>query len=228
MVDFSREINLIGQENFEKLKKAKIAVVGVGGVGGYAVEALVRMGVGELRIYDGDTISSSNINRQIIATKDNIGKSKVEEFKKRCSSINPNCKIIAVNQFIDKFNVSDFNFKEVDFVIDAIDNMTAKVALIKECNLLGVEIISCMGTGNKLNPTDFEVTDIYKTSVCPVAKIMRKLCRENGIKSLKVVYSKEEPIESREGRIPASISFVPPIAGIILASEAYKHVISKS
>ena len=227
MVDFSREINLIGQENFDKLAKAKVAVVGVGGVGGYCVEALVRMGVGEIRIFDGDTISSSNVNRQIIATTKNIGNSKVEEFKDRCQNINPNCKVIAENVFVNKDNVSLLKFEEIDFVIDAIDNITAKIALIKYCQDSGVEIISCMGTGNKLDPTRFEVTDIYKTSVCPVAKIIRKLCRENEIKQLKVVYSKEEPIINCEGRVPSSISFVPPVAGLILVSEAYKYLIKK-
>ncbi len=228
MVDFSREINLIGQENFQKLKNAKIAVVGVGGVGGYCVEGLVRMGVGEIYLFDGDTISLSNINRQIIATQENVGKSKVEEFKKRCLSINPQCKVFAFNEFINKDNVGNFNFNQLDFVIDAIDNITAKIALVKECQSNGVEIISCMGTGKKLNPMGFEVADIFKTSVCPVAKIMRKLCRENGIEKLNVVYSKEEPKLTEGGRIPASISFVPPIAGFILVSQAVNYIINRS
>ncbi len=222
MADFSREINLIGEEKFLKLQKSKVAVIGVGGVGGYCVEALCRMGVGELRLYDGDIVSPSNINRQIIATNSSIGKSKVEEFKKRCNEINPECKVVANHIFITKDNVCSLLLEKVDFVVDAIDNITAKISIIKECQRLGVEIISCMGTGNKINPMAFEVADIYKTSVCPLAKIMRKLCRENEINALKVLYSKEEPIVSGKGRIPASISFVPSVAGFMLASEVFK------
>ena len=183
------------------------------------------MGVGELRLYDGDVVSPSNVNRQIIATNNSIGKSKVEEFKKRCYDINPDCTVQANHVFITKENIDTLRLGEVDFVIDAIDNITAKIAIIKECQNNGVEIISCMGTGNKLNPKRFEVADIYKTSVCPLAKVMRKLCRENNIESLKVVYSKEEPLLKGEGRIPASISFVPPVAGFILAEQAYKSLI---
>lgn len=225
MADFSREINLIGEENFKKLNSSKVAVIGVGGVGGYCVEALCRMGVGEIWIFDGDEVSPSNINRQIIATENTIGKSKVQEFEKRCREINANCKIVAKHIFITKENVSELNLKELDYVIDAIDNITAKIAIIKECQTHGVQIISCMGTGNKLDPTAFEVSDIYKTSVCPLARVMRKLCKENDIKNLKVVYSKEEPKINYEDRIPASISFVPPVAGFILVSEVFKGLI---
>lgn len=224
MADFSREINLIGEENFYKLKNSKVAVIGVGGVGGYALEALCRMGVGQINIFDGDVVSASNINRQIIATSSTIGKSKVDEFKKRCLDINPECNVVANQIFITKENVSSLGVDQFDFVIDAIDNITAKIAIIKECQTFGVEVISCMGTGNKLDPTKFEIADIYKTSVCPLAKVIRKLARENQLKPFKVLYSKEEPI-CRGERVPASISFVPPVAGFLLAKEAYESLI---
>ena len=223
MVDFSREINLIGQENFDKITNCKVAVFGVGGVGGYIVEALVRLGVGEISIFDYDVISPSNINRQILATQNDMGKYKVDVCKFRCESINPNCKINAYKFNLTKNNINDLNLLQYNFVFDAIDTITSKVALIKECKNLNVEIISCMGTGNKLNPNGFVVEDIYKTSVCPLAKVMRKLLKEENISSLKVVYSKELPVKVGE-RTPASISFVPPVAAFLMVGEFYNYI----
>lgn len=224
MVDFSREINLIGQEKFEKIANSKVAVFGVGGVGGYVVEALVRMGVGEISIFDNDVISPSNVNRQIIANVNTIGKDKVSVCKERCLLINPNCKINEYKTFVGKDNVNELALDSYNYVFDAIDTITSKVALIKKCKELGVQIISCMGTGNKLNPNTFVVEDIYKTSVCPLAKVMRKLLKDEGITSLKVVYSKEQPVKVGE-RIPASISFVPPVAGFLMVSEFFNYII---
>lgn len=223
MVDFSREINLIGQENFDKITNCKVAVFGVGGVGGYVVEALVRLGVGEISIFDYDVISPSNINRQILATQNDMGKYKVDVCKFRCESINPNCKINAYKFNLTKNNINDLNLLQYNFVFDAIDTITSKVALIKDCKNLNVEIISCMGTGNKLNPNGFVVEDIYKTSVCPLAKVMRKLLKEENISSLKVVYSKELPVKVGE-RTPASISFVPPVAAFLMVGEFYNYI----
>ena len=220
---FSREINLIGQDNFNKLKNSKVAVFGIGGVGSYIVEALVRLGVGEIWLFDSDVVEQSNINRQLIATTETIGKDKVEVAKNRALSINPNCKIIAQKTFICQENLASFGIEKLDYVFDAIDTITSKISLIEFCKNNDVEIISCMGTGNKLDPTLFKVDDIYKTSVCPLAKVMRKLLKEKNINSLKVVYSQEMPIKNGD-RTPASISFVPSVAGLIMVSEFYKFV----
>lgn len=236
---FIRTGLLIGESGLEKLKNAHVAVFGLGGVGGYAVEALVRGGIGALDIIDCDIVSPSNINRQIYALQSTIGHAKTEAAEKRILDINPDIKLRAFNMFFLPETADKINFKDYDYVIDAIDTVTAKFEIVKRAEEAGVPVICSMGTGNKLNPSMFEVADIYKTSVCPLAKVMRKLCRDNGIKRLKVVYSKEQPIkaeapaQSELGAVlhkrhtPGSISFVPPVAGFILAGEVIKDILEK-
>ncbi len=219
-----RTESLIGKESVEKLTNSKIIIYGIGGVGSFAVEALARAGVGHLILVDIDTISISNINRQIHSTIKTIGKSKVETMKNRVLEINPDLKV-------EIYNPKDMNIQEenlidnkCDYVIDAVDTISTKIKIIQKANDLGVPIISAMGTGNKLDPTKFEVSDIYKTSVCPLAKVMRKELKKAGIKNLKVVYSKEEP--KLRGKIPASISFMPSVCGLIMAGEVIKDIIN--
>ena len=226
---FSRTELLIGKDGIEKLQNSKIAVFGIGGVGSYVVEGLVRASIGSFILVDNDTVSLSNLNRQIIATKETVGKSKVEVAKDRILSINPEAKVEIYNEFFmpDSPEIID---NSVDYIIDAIDTVTAKIELIVRANKLNIPIISCMGTGNKVDPTKFEITDIYKTSVCPLAKVMRKELKNRGIKKLKVLYSKEEPIKinNDEGkRVPGSISFVPSVAGLIIAGEVIKDIIKQ-
>lgn len=222
---FSRTENLIGNASLEKLKNARIAVFGIGGVGGYVVEALARAGVFNIDIIDNDTVSITNINRQIIATHSSIGKQKTDVMKARVLDINPQANVNVFNTFFLPENSNDFDFSVYDYIIDAVDTVTAKIELIMKANNSNVPIISSMGTGNKLDPTVFEVSDIYKTSVCPLAKVMRYELKKRGIKKLKVVYSKEQPIKNNNDRIPASISFVPPTAGLIIASEVIKDIL---
>lgn len=230
--EFSRTAMLIGEENLKKLSACRVAVFGIGGVGGYVVEALARSGVGELDLIDSDTVNISNINRQIIATHDTLGKSKVDAAKERVMNINPDAKVSAHNTFYLPENSSEFDFKKYDYIVDAVDTVTAKIEIIVNAKKAGTPVISCMGTGNKLDPTLFEVSDIYKTSVCPLARVMRRELKQRGIDSLKVVYSKEEPIkseitDSETGKnIPASISFVPSVAGLIIAGEVIKDLIA--
>lgn len=219
-----RTESLIGKESVEKLTNSKIIIYGIGGVGSFAVEALARAGVGHLILVDIDTISISNINRQIHSNIKTIGKSKVETMKNRVLEINPDLKV-------EIYNPKDMNIQEenlidnkCDYVIDAVDTISTKIKIIQKANDLGVPIISAMGTGNKLDPTKFEVSDIYKTSVCPLAKVMRKELKKAGIKKLKVVYSKEEP--KLRGKIPASISFMPSVCGLIMAGEVIKDIIN--
>ena len=222
----SRTELLIGKENIQKLSKAKIIVYGIGGVGSFTVEGLVRAGVENIILVDNDVISPSNLNRQIHATISNIGKLKVECMKERILSINPK-----VN--VETYIPQDIEHGEeiliddsINYVVDAVDTITTKLKLIQRAKEEQVPIISCMGTGNKLNPTKFEITDIYKTSVCPLAKVMRKELKKRGIQNLKVLYSKEEPIKHEmESRTPASISFVPSVAGMIIAGEVIKDII---
>ena len=222
----SRTELLIGKENIQKLSKAKIIVYGIGGVGSFTVEGLVRAGVENIILVDNDVISPSNLNRQIHATISNIGKLKVECMKERILSINPK---INVETYIpqdiehgEEILIDD----SIDYVVDAVDTITTKLKLIQRAKEKQIPIISCMGTGNKLDPTKFEITDIYKTSVCPLAKVMRKELKKRGIKNLKVLYSKEEPIKHEmESRTPASISFVPSVAGMIIAGEVIKDII---
>ena len=229
---------LLGKDAVEKLKNSRVAIFGIGGVGGYALEALVRAGIGEIDIIDSDDVAVSNINRQILATTKTVGQKKVDVAEARAKEINPDIKINKYPIFYLPETADTFDFANYDYIIDAIDTVSGKMELIKRANEIGTPIICSMGTGNKLDPSAFEVADIYKTSVCPLAKVMRGLCKKAGIKHLKVVYSKELPltpheIESAEkkgtlGRTsPASCSFVPPVAGFILAGEVVKDLISK-
>jgi tRNA A37 threonylcarbamoyladenosine dehydratase len=223
---FIRTENLIGKENLDKLKNSHIAIFGIGGVGGYVTEALVRAGVGKIDIIDNDTISESNINRQIIATTKSVGKFKVDVMKERILEINPNVQVNAFNILYLPNTANQFDFTKYDYIIDAVDNVTAKIELVIRANNSNVPIISSMGTGNKLDPTAFEISDIYKTEVCPLAKVMRLELKKRGVKKLKVIYSKEKPITNQ--RPPASISFVPSAAGLIIASEVVKDIIKES
>lgn len=228
---FSRTELLLGEKALEKLEKSRVAVFGVGGVGGYCVEALVRSGLGHIDIIDNDTVSLSNINRQIIATVDTVGRKKVEVAKERILSINPDIEVNTFDTFFLPENADEFDFKGYDYIIDAIDTVSAKIALVEKANEFNIPIISSMGAGNKLNPEMFEITDIYKTSVCPLARVLRGELKKRGIKKLKVVYSKEKalkPLKSDEKtakrQIPGSISFVPSTVGLIIAGEVIKDI----
>lgn len=233
--EFSRTALLLGDEAIEKLKKARVAVFGVGGVGGYTVEALARSGVGAIDLIDNDRVSLSNINRQIIATHSTIGQLKVEVAKERVLDINPNCEVKTYPVLYMPETADRFDFSQYDYVVDAIDTVTGKIELVMRAQEKGTPIISSMGAGNKLDPTAFEVADIYKTSVCPLAKVMRRELKKRGVKKLKVVYSKEEAItpvgeieEDMQGRrsIPGSIAFVPSVAGLIIGGEVVKDIVS--
>ena len=241
---FSRTEILLGKAALNKLNNSRVAVFGLGGVGGYAVEILARSGVGALDLIDNDVISLSNINRQILATEKTVGRFKTDVAKERILEINPDCKVTTYNTFFLADTKGLFDFKNYDYVVDAIDTITGKKEIILSAKEAGVPVISSMGTGNKLDPTAFKVADIYKTSVCPLAKVMRGICRKNGIEKLKVVYSQEKPVKpSGEAKeklrgdlqedkkdlrkdVPASVSFTPAAAGIILASEVIKDLIS--
>lgn len=220
---FSRTELLIGKESIEKLNKSKVAVFGIGGVGSYVVEGLARAGVGSFILVDKDEVDITNINRQIIATTKTVGRPKVEVAKERILEINPEARVEIYQEFFlpETKGILD---ESIDYIVDAVDTVTAKIELIVRANKLNIPIISSMGTGNKLDPSKFEVTDIYKTSVCPLAKVMRKELKIRGIKKLKVVYSKEEPIKQEERGVPASISFVPSVAGLIIAGEVIKNL----
>ena len=223
---FSREERLIGKENLEKLNKSKVAVFGIGGVGSFVVEGLARAGIGKFLLVDNDTVDITNINRQIHANITTIGKNKVDVMKERILNINPQAEVdISTEFFMPGSKLVD---NSLDYIVDAIDTVTGKIELVCRANELNIPIISAMGTGNKLDPTKFEVADIYKTSVCPLAKVMRKELRARGIEKLKVVYSKEEPIKPNDGdyKTPASISFVPSVAGLIIAGEVIKDIIN--
>lgn len=215
-----RTEQLLGCEGVERLRRARVAVFGVGGVGGYVVEALARCGVGALDLIDADTVASSNINRQIIAAVSTLGKAKVEAARDRVLDINPDCLVNIHKVFYLPETADCFDFKEYDYVVDAIDTVTGKLMLVMQAKAAGTPIISSMGTGNKLDPTAFRVADIYETRVCPLAKVMRRELRKRGIESLKVVYSEEEPLG--RGNIPGSVSFVPSAAGLIMAGEVCK------
>lgn len=231
---FSRTEILIGAENLKRLKDSRVAVFGVGGVGGHLIEALARCGVGNIDIFDGDTVSETNINRQTVAFTNTIGLPKVDIMKDRIKLINPDATVNAYNLFYTKDNSNQFDFTQYDYIADAIDMVSAKLEIIQRAFELNIPVISSMGTGNKLNPTMLEVADIYETSVCPLARVMRRELKKRGVSKLKVVYSKEEPITPRvspekltEGKhqIPGSVSFVPSVAGIIIASEIIKDLI---
>ncbi len=221
---YTRTAALLGETAIEKLKKARVAVFGVGGVGTYAVEALSRAGVGELHLIDNDVFTESNLNRQLYATHDTIGKNKVDIARNRVLSINPECNVITHKMFYLPETADQIDLSQFDYIIDAIDTVSAKIELVLRATRSGVKIISCMGTGNKLCPEMLEVSDIYKTSVCPLAKVMRTRLKKEGIKKLKVIYSKEEPIKNDNGVI-ASVPFVPSVAGLIIAGEVVKELI---
>ncbi len=224
--EFSRTENLIGANALEKLKKCHIAVFGVGGVGGFVVEALARAGVGAIDLIDSDCVDITNLNRQIIALHSTIGKQKVAVMRDRVLDINPNATVNIFPMLFLPENSDRFDFSKYDYVVDAVDNVTAKIELVMKCQEANTPIIASMGTGNKLDPTKFEISDIYKTSVCPLAKVMRYELKKREIKKLKVLYSKENPIKTPD-RTPASISFVPSAAGLIIAGEVIKDIIKK-
>lgn len=220
-----RTAYLIGAEGVERLAGKHVALFGVGGVGGYVAEALGRAGVGTLTLVDKDTVSVSNLNRQIVATYETVGLPKTEVMAKRLYSINPDIKIECRECFFLPDTADTFDFTAYDYVVDAVDTVTAKLELVKRAKEAKVPIISCMGTGNKLDPTRFEITDITKTTVCPLAKVMRRELKKRGITKLKVLYSKEEPIKHQAGAVPGSISFVPSVAGLIIAGEVIKDLL---
>lgn len=225
---FSRTRMLLGAEAMEKLNNAKVCVLGLGGVGGYVVEALARSGIGEIHIVDNDSVSVSNINRQIIATEKTVGMPKTELICERVKSICSETKVVCYSMFYLP-GESEIDFSQFDYVVDAIDTVSAKIDIAVKCERLGVPLISSMGTGNKLDPTAFRVADIYKTKVCPLARVMRYELKKRNVKHLKVVYSEEVPrekVETKDGdRAPASVAFVPPVAGFVIASEVVKDLI---
>jgi tRNA A37 threonylcarbamoyladenosine dehydratase len=247
LTQFSRTELLLGKEGMEKLQAARVAVFGIGGVGGYTVEALARSGVGALDIIDDDKVCLTNLNRQIIATRKTVGQYKVDVAEERILDINPKAVVRKYKTFYMPETAGQFDFKQYDYVVDAIDTVTGKVALVVQANEAGVPIISCMGAGNKLDPTAFEVADIYKTSMCPLAKVMRYELRRLGIPALKVVYSKEPPMKPNDDMeiscrvnyicppgterkctdrrsVPGSNAFVPSVAGLIIAAEVVKDI----
>jgi len=228
--EFSRTELLLGKDGLKKLNNSRVAVFGIGGVGGFATEALARSGIGALDLIDNDTVSESNINRQIIALKNTVGRYKTEVMKERISLINSDCKVTEHRLFFLGTPPNMLDFSQFDYVLDAIDTVTGKLAIIENAKRAGVPVISCMGAGNKLDPTAFEVADISKTSVCPLAKVMRRELKKRGIEGVKVVYSKEEPAsrkapsEKGEERTPGSVAFVPSVAGLIAAGEIIKDL----
>lgn len=222
MNPWERTQKLIGTEALNTLKSAKVAVFGIGGVGGFAAEAFARCGIGKIDLIDHDNVSITNINRQIIATHETIGQPKVDVMKKRILSINPQADVGAFAEFYLPDSDFKLDFSQYDYIVDAVDTVTAKIGIIMKCKEVGTPVISSMGTGNKINPALFEITDIYKTKVCPLARVMRKELKKRGIESLKVVYSPEEVFVTE--RMPASISFVPPVAGLLMAGEVVRDI----
>lgn len=226
---FERTALLLGKASVERLARKRVAVFGVGGVGGFVCEGLVRAGIGAIDIVDKDTVALSNINRQLIALHSTVGKNKVDVLEERLKDINKDLIIKKYKCFFLPETSDTFDFREYDYVVDAIDTVTGKIELILKAKEAGVPIISAMGAGNKLDPTAFQVSDIYKTSVCPLARVMRRELKRRGVEKLKVVYSKEEPIkpqfEEGEEVVPGSVSFVPPALGLIIAGEIVKDLI---
>lgn len=237
---FTRTAMLLGEDALQTLAEKRVAVFGVGGVGGYVVEALVRCGIGAIDLIDNDVVSESNLNRQIIATRSSIGQYKTHVMEARIRDINPDCQVRVHNCFYLPETAEQFDFTRYDYVVDAIDTVTGKIQLILQAKEAGVPIISSMGTGNKLNPMDLEIADIYKTSVCPLAKVMRRELKKRGVQSLKVLYSREEPIKPKSvsgesertdnvrRATPGSVAFVPGAAGLIIASEVIKDLVKVS
>ena len=247
---FSRTELLIGKEGIEKLKDSKVAVFGIGGVGSFVVEGLVRTGVENFVLIDDDKVCLTNLNRQIIATRKTIGKYKVDAMKERILDINPNANVETHQEFYMPNSESNIINNELSYVVDCVDTVTAKLEIITQCKKLNIPVISAMGTGNKLDPSRFEITDIYNTNICPLAKVMRKELRKRNIDSLKVIYSEEEPIKPDEtlecscktncicppgtkrkcaerNQVPGSISFVPSVAGLMIAGEVVKDIINQ-
>ena len=233
---FSRTERLLGKENMEKLAAARVCIFGIGGVGGYVAEALARSGVGHLELVDNDVICLSNLNRQIIATHETLGRYKVDVMKERILSINPTAEVTVYKCFYLPETRAQFDFTNYDYVVDAIDTVAGKIALVLQAEESGTPVISSMGAGNKLDPAAFQVADIYQTSVCPLAKVMRRELKRRGVKKLKVVYSKEQPVavqndeesllSSPRRSIPGSIAFVPSVAGLIIAGEVVKDLVN--
>ena len=224
---YKRTDMLIGEDNRKKLGFAHIAVFGVGGVGSYVCEALARAGVGAITLIDGDTVQESNINRQLIALHSTVGLDKVEVMKTRIFDINPDIKVLTKKVFYCEENADTLDFSQFSYVVDAIDTVTSKLLIIEKAKKFDVPIISSMGTGNKLDASAFKICDIKKTSVCPLARVMRSELRSRGIENVKVVYSEEQPQNREGGRTPASISYVPSVAGLLIAGEVIKDIISK-
>lgn len=244
---FSRTELLIGKDGLDKLRESKVIIFGIGGVGSFTVEAITRAGVGTIILVDDDTVCLTNLNRQIHATYNTIGSVKVEAMKERILSINKSCNVITHQLFITKENIPELIEDDVDYVVDAIDTVTSKIALIEYCKNKNIKIISCMGTGNKFDPTQFKISDIYDTKVCPLAKVMRHELRKREIKDLKVLYSEEMPTKPQDGdianckngcvctggtkkcaikrQIPGSVSFVPSVAGLIIGGEVIKDIV---
>lgn len=248
---FSRTELVFGKENMEKLSQARVAVFGIGGVGGYVVEALVRSGIGEIDLIDDDRVCLTNLNRQLFATRKTVGKYKVDVAAERIAEINPKCKVNSYKTFYLPENKDEFDFKQYDYIVDAIDTVTGKIGLVMAAKEADTPIISAMGAGNKIHPEMFEVADIFQTSICPLSKVMRKELKKRGIKELKVVYSKEKPIKPLEDMsiscrahcicppgtvrkctakrdIPGSTAFVPPVVGLIIAGEVIKDLLKIS
>ena len=226
---FSRTGLLIGEEGMEALLRSRVAVFGVGGVGSYVVEALARSGVGALDLIDHDRFCLSNLNRQLHATHKTVGEYKVDAAEARIHDIHPDCMVRTYRTFYTPETAAQFDFTQYDYIIDAIDTVTGKLGIITQAKAAGTPVISSMGAGNKLDPAAFEVADIYETSVCPLAKVMRKECRKRGIDSLKVVYSKETPVRPlEEVSFPGSTAFVPSVAGLIIAGEVVKDLVAQT
>ena len=224
---FSREELLIGAQGLEKLQRARVAVFGIGGVGGYVVEALARSGVGALDLFDGDRVSLTNINRQIIALQSTVGRLKTAVMAERISDINPAAAVVSHPVFYTAENAEDFPLEDYDFIVDAIDTVSSKLLLIEQARAAGAKVISCMGAGNKLH-TEFEIADIEKTSVCPLARRMRTELKKRGIQGVLAVYSKEPPLRPQDGeRAPASISYVPGAAGLTLAGAVIRDLLGR-
>ncbi|MDD6646356.1 MAG: tRNA threonylcarbamoyladenosine dehydratase [Firmicutes bacterium] len=222
---FSRSQLLLGEDSMRKLSEAKVVIFGIGGVGGYTAEALARTGIGSFVLVDDDKVCLTNINRQIIATHRTLGMYKVEVMRDRILDINPDAHVEVRKCFYLPENAHEFDFSEYSYVVDAVDTVTAKLEIITQAKKSNVPVISCMGAGNKLDPTKFQVTDIYKTSMCPLAKVIRHECRKRGIKKLKVVYSTEQPTRLAERGVPGSVAFVPSVAGLIAAGEVIRDLI---
>lgn len=229
MEQFSRTALLLGDDAIEVLLRTRVIIFGIGGVGSFTAEALARCGTGNLTLVDGDNVSITNINRQIHALHSTIGRPKVEVMAERIKDINPHATIAGIKKFVDENNLDQILTEEYDYVVDAIDTIRSKVAIVCRSKTLGLPVISCMGAARKLEPTRFEVADLFETRICPVARIMRRELRTRGIESLKVVYSKEHPIKTcsrtQAGSVPGSVAFVPPVAGLIVAAEVIKDLL---